>query len=103
VFTERRWCPHQGICELDGKFGWEPRPLKNPESLNVLGQAGHVWHNFEGSGAVSSPSKFKFSGMHGRLALEAQVRLVQAEPRPVGDERWDALFAALGRAFLNPT
>lgn len=26
---------------------------------------------------------------------EAQVGLVRAEPRPVGDERWDALLAAL--------
>jgi hypothetical protein len=26
---------------------------------------------------------------------EAQVGLLEAEPRPVGDERWDALFAAL--------
>lgn len=26
---------------------------------------------------------------------EVQARLVQAEPEPVGDERWDALFAAL--------
>ena len=26
---------------------------------------------------------------------EVQVRLVQAEPRPVVDERWDALLAAL--------
>ena len=35
-------------------------------------------------------------------SAETQVGLLQAEPQPVGDARWDALLAALAEHFLRP-